>query len=38
MGETSANEGNKSDHQSDQKFNCKVPSGYDTKIGSTYRI
>ena len=33
MGETSANEGNKSDHQGDQKFNCKVPSGYDTKIG-----
>ena len=33
MGETSANEGNKSDHQGDQKFNRKVPSGYDTKIG-----
>ena len=32
MGET-ANEGNKLDCQSDQKFNCKVPSGYDTKIG-----
>ena len=25
--------GGKTDHQSDQKFNCKVPSGYDTKIG-----
>ena len=33
MGETSANEGNKSDCQGDQKFNRKVPSGYDTKIG-----
>ena len=33
MGETSANEGHKSDHQNDQKFNRKVPSGYDTKIG-----
>ena len=33
MGETSANKGHKSDHQNDQKFNCKVPSGYDTKIG-----
>ena len=33
MGETSANEGHKSDHQNDQKFNHKVPSGYDTKIG-----
>ena len=25
--------GGKTDCQSDQKFNCKVPSGYDTKIG-----
>ena len=33
MGGSSANEGGKTDHQSDQKFNCKVPSGYDTKIG-----
>ena len=33
MGETSANEGHKPDHQNDQKFNHKVPSGYDTKIG-----
>ena len=33
MGESSANEGNKTDHQSNQKFNHKVPSGYDTKIG-----
>ena len=33
MGETFGNEGNKTDHQTDQKFNCKVPSGYDTKIG-----
>ena len=32
MGEFSANEGNKTDHQTDQKFNHKVPSGY-TKIG-----
>ena len=33
MGESSANEGGKTDCQSDQKFNRKVPSGYDTKIG-----
>ena len=33
MGESSANEGNKTDHQTDQKCNHKVPSGYDTKIG-----
>ena len=33
MGETSGNEGNKTDHQPNQKFNHKVPSGYDTKIG-----
>ena len=33
MGETPNNEGNKKDHPGDQKFNCKVPSGYDTKIG-----
>ena len=33
MGGISANEGNKSDRQGDQKFNRKVPSGYDTKIG-----
>ena len=33
MGQTSANEGNKTDCQTNQKFNRKVPSGYDTKIG-----
>ena len=33
MGESSANEGGKTDCQSDQKFNRKVPLGYDTKIG-----
>ena len=33
MGETSCSEGNKTDCQPNQKFNCKVPSGYDTKIG-----
>ena len=33
MGETPTNEGNKSDHQTDQKFNRKVPLGYDTRIG-----
>ena len=33
MGESSANKGNKTDCQTNQKFNCKVPSGYDTKIG-----
>ena len=33
MGETPNNEGNKKDHPGDQKFNHKVPSGYDTKIG-----
>ena len=32
-GENPNNEGNKKDHPGDQKFNCKVPSGYDTKIG-----
>ena len=32
-GETPNNEGNKKDHPGDQKFNHKVPSGYDTKIG-----
>ena len=32
-GESSVNEGNKTDCQSDQKFNHKVPSGYDMKIG-----
>ena len=33
LGENPNNEGNKKDHPGDQKFNCKVPSGYDTKIG-----
>ena len=32
-GETPNNEGNKKDHPGDQKFNRKVPLGYDTKIG-----
>ena len=32
-GENPNNEGNKKDHPGDQKFNRKVPSGYDTKIG-----
>ena len=33
IGESSANEGNKTDCQTDEKFNRKVPSGYGTKIG-----
>ena len=33
MGESSVNEENKTDCQSDQKFNHKIPSGYDMKIG-----
>ena len=33
MGETSANEGHKSDHQNDQNLIISSPSGYDTKIG-----
>ena len=32
-GENPNNDGNKKDHPGDQKFNRKVPSGYDTKIG-----
>ena len=33
MGETPNNEGNKKDHPGDQRFNRKVPSECDTKIG-----
>ena len=33
LGETPNSEGNKKDHPGDQKFNRKVPLGYDTKIG-----
>ena len=33
MGENPNNDGNKKDQPGDQKFNRKVPLGYDTKIG-----